>query len=356
MNAILEDKILSQIVVAVGIVVGFAIIGRLAKWLMGSRLSDRLTSNRTETFRRILRAIRRHIISAFMIAGVYAGVEDVRSVLTEDNVIHHKVLDYITIGLYIALVFVVTRLVTEMVKALMEWYMESISEQSHRKINPAAAPVASKILNLLLIITATLVALDHVGVNVSSFIVSLGVGSLAVALAAQETISNLIGWFVIVLDQPFRIGDTVRLSTGEEGSVRTIGLRATRIVNGDNNLVVIPNGDMAKAHVTNMSAPDDSTSVSVDIKVGYGANIQSVREIMLSCAKKNPNLPPENPPQVYVTNLGDIGVTLRLGSQTHYGIKFNVETALREEIYNALQQNGIPFAVAVPVFPTKVPA
>lgn len=96
---------------------------------------------------------------------------------------------------------------------------------------------------------------NELGYPVGSIITGLGIGGIAIALAAQKTVENLFGSLSILVDQPFRVGDTIRVD-GIEGAVETVGLRSTRIRTSDRSLVVIPNGKLADMRIESLSARD----------------------------------------------------------------------------------------------------
>ena len=97
--------------------------------------------------------------------------------------------------------------------------------------------------------------LQHFGVNVASLVVSLGVGSLAVGLAAQDTLANMFAGFTLMLDRPFRVGDRIQLASGEMGDVEAIGMRATLIKTPDDTILVVPNSLLVKERLVNLSRP-----------------------------------------------------------------------------------------------------
>ena len=93
---------------------------------------------------------------------------------------------------------------------------------------------------------------DALGAHVETFLAGLGIGGLALALAAQDTIANMFGSFVVVLDQPFTVGDAVRIA-GNEGTVEDIGLRSTRLRTAERTLIIVPNKTVASEAITNLS-------------------------------------------------------------------------------------------------------
>jgi len=101
-------------------------------------------------------------------------------------------------------------------------------------------PIIRNTLKVFAIVVAILLTLQNMGLNITSLITSLGIGGLALALAAQDTLANFFGAIVIFVDKPFRIGDLVRIDT-HEGIVETIGFRSTRVRTTEGHLVTIPN-------------------------------------------------------------------------------------------------------------------
>ncbi len=89
------------------------------------------------------------------------------------------------------------------------------------------------------------------GVNISALVTALGVGSLAIALAAQDTIANIIAGFLIMVDAPFKIGDKIKLPSGEMVKVLDIGVRRSKFLSEDNAIIIVPNVDLSKNKITN---------------------------------------------------------------------------------------------------------
>jgi MscS family membrane protein len=113
-------------------------------------------------------------------------------------------------------------------------------------------PLIKKILGFVFVVFGVLVIAQALGAEVRTFLAGLGIGGLAVALAAQDTIANMFGSFVVVMDHPFHVGDTVRIA-GNEGTVEDIGLRSTRLRTGARTLIVLPNKLVASEAITNFS-------------------------------------------------------------------------------------------------------
>jgi small-conductance mechanosensitive channel len=114
-------------------------------------------------------------------------------------------------------------------------------------------PIIRNTLKVFVIVVATLLTLQNLGLNITSLITSLGITGLALALAAQDTLANFFGAIVILVDKPFRLGDIVRIDT-HEGTVETIGFRSTRIRTTEGHLVTIPNKTVGNSIVRTLRA------------------------------------------------------------------------------------------------------
>ena len=132
--------------------------------------------------------------------------------------------------------------------------LDHLEEVAHRRNLTVATfmPLIKKTLLVFSLIVSVLLLAESLGANVGVFLASLGIGGLAFALAAQDTIANLFGSFVVVMDQPFRVGDVVKIGTAE-GQVEDIGLRSTKIRTGARTLIIIPNRSVAHEPITNFT-------------------------------------------------------------------------------------------------------
>ncbi len=130
-------------------------------------------------------------------------------------------------------------------------HLEEIAHERHMTV-ATFMPLIKKTLFVFAVIFGALVIAQSQGLPVQSFLAGLGIGGLAFALAAQDTIANMFGSLVVVLDQPFKVGDTVKIGANE-GKVEDIGLRSTKIRTGARTQIVIPNKTVASEAITNFT-------------------------------------------------------------------------------------------------------
>ncbi len=131
-----------------------------------------------------------------------------------------------------------------------------------------------------------LVFLDTSGISITPFIASLGVGSVAVALALQETLSSLFSGIYLLIDKPIRVGDFIKLESGEQGYVENISWRSVRIRMLPNNVVIIPNSKLAGSIIINYYLPDKEISFSVQVTLDYSSNLEQVEKLTLEVARE----------------------------------------------------------------------
>lgn len=138
----------------------------------------------------------------------------------------------------------------------------------------------------VIILVALLIVLDTAGVSVTPLIASLGVGSLAVALALQSPLANFFAGIQILADKPIEVGHYIKLDSGEEGYVAKIGWRSTTIRALPNNMIVIPNSKIMDAIITNYYLPERELSILVQVGVHYSSDLEHVERVTCEVAKQ----------------------------------------------------------------------
>jgi MscS family membrane protein len=277
-----------------------------------------------------------------VVAGAYLASEELNRGTELTNVIARQWLGYAQGIIFVCFVAVVTILLIRITDSSLKYAMERQARRTSSKLNEALLPLVNRLINILLGLIALIITLHHFGQDVSSLVVSLGVGSLAIALAAQETIANMIGGFVIITDRPFRVGDRIKLPSGEIGDVQEIGIRSTRILDFDGNLIVSPNSDLIKGKIVNYSYPTEQIRIAVDVNVAYGSDIERAKTIITNLALRHPDVLKTPPPAVFLVAFGESSLNLQLNGRTgDYRMKFPIETILREQIYQAFLDEGI---------------
>ncbi|MBN1493071.1 MAG: mechanosensitive ion channel family protein [Candidatus Omnitrophica bacterium] len=142
------------------------------------------------------------------------------------------------------------------------------------------------VLRAIVIALGLLILLDSFGVSITPIIASLGVGSLAVALALQPTLENFFAGMQLIIDKPIKVGQFIKLESGEEGYVTKIGWRSTWVRQLPNNMVVIPNKVLVSARILNYYYPDQEMAVLVQVGVHYESDLEKVEKVTMEVGKE----------------------------------------------------------------------
>ncbi|MBN2165023.1 MAG: mechanosensitive ion channel [Marinilabiliaceae bacterium] len=142
------------------------------------------------------------------------------------------------------------------------------------------------LLKILIFIIGGLIILQSLGISITPLLTALGVGGLAVALALQETLSNLFAGLQIIAAKNIQSGDYVQLESGDEGYIVDIGWRSTVIKALPNRIIIIPNGKLSTSTVKNFSKPDLEIAVLIDVGVSYTCDLEKVEQVTVDVAKE----------------------------------------------------------------------
>ncbi len=343
---IINDDLMYHVAVAVVIVVAFYFLSTFVKKLLSWIGKKIFAKTETVLDDLILEAVRKNVRSLMVVIGLHIAVREIRKGLTPQQLTSNQILDYADAILYIAVVFVLVKTVLGIVRVLIHWYLDQMADGDESHLKMTLGPLTSKIMNILVGMVAIIIVLDHFGVNIGSLLVSLGVGSLAVAFAAQDTLANMIAGFVILVDRPFGVGDRIELPTGQVGDVHQIGLRSTRIINFDNNLIIIPNAELVKGRIVNYAFPHEPTRVLLRFELAHGTDPEKVRSVLLPLAEQHADVLRDPPPRVVFTALTELSLQCTFVCRANtYANAFDIEVLLREQAYLAFQREGITLAV-----------
>lgn len=226
---------------------------------------------------------------------------------------------------------------------LTSWYQEDVSKNRNAELAKQLMPFVSRVLLILLTILGGIILFDHFNIEASGLVATLGIGSLAIALAAQAALSDTISGFIIMIDRPYRIGDRIEiLELGTWGDVMDIGLRSTRIRTRDNRMAVVPNSLIAKNMVVNHSYPDDKFRLQIELGIAYGTDLEFARKTMVEAVEKVDGVLKDRPVEALFLQFGESALTFRV----RWWLDSYVDTRrmfdrVNTAIYNALNEARI---------------
>ncbi len=207
--------------------------------------------------------------------------------------------------------------------------------------------LAYGMMKAVILIIGFLIVLSVMGISITPLITALGVGGLAVALALQDTLANLFAGIHILVEKSIRVGDFIRLETGQEGYVEDITWRTTRIRMLPNNMVVIPNNKLSQSIVTNYYLPEKRMAFPIPIGVSYLSDPEKVEEILAKEVKKAvgevPGLLGNPEPTVrFIPGFGESSLDFTLVCHVReFTDQYPVQHELRKRIFKRFKEEGI---------------
>ena len=209
--------------------------------------------------------------------------------------------------------FLVLAIILRLVEFALKWYLDKLdSAEDRTRLGPIVV-VMARIAYLLVAIVMLSIGLSHFGINITALSAALLFAVVVLSLGAKDIISDAISGFIILIDQPFRAGDTIQIEElNKTGTVEAIGARTTRVRTGDNRLVIVPNSTIGASQVINYSFPDTSYRVQIEIGVAYGSDFDQVRRIIHDAVRGVDGVLPDKPVDALILGFGDSSRTMRV--------------------------------------------
>lgn len=196
----------------------------------------------------------------------------------------------------------------------------------------SAIPLVRRMVNAVVVLLAVVLVLANLGVNMTGVLAGLGVGGLAVALAAQKSLENLFGGVTLIMDQPVHVGDVCRFDQ-RVGTVEDIGLRSTRIRTVERTLVTIPNAEFSTMQIENFGRRDRIV-LSTRLGVRYETTPDQLRHLLVELKKMllaHPKVDPD-PARVRFANFGEYSLDIDLFAYVRT-TDYNEFLAVREDLF-----------------------
>jgi len=264
-------EIFSLFFMPICILLASFIIGLLLNKLVHRRIANHLSLDEESLQYVLIHALRGLPLAWCMGIGLYWMINS----LDIAPPIKH-LLSYI---LFTIIVFTITRVAARTLAGM-------IDIRTQRSANLPKTSLLTNIVNIVIYAMGLLIILEYCGISIAPILTALGVGGMAVALGLQETLANIFSGLHLILSKQLRLGDYIRLSTGEEGQVTDITWRFTTILAGSGNVIVVPNQKIASAILTNFSMPKQSLSVTIPVGVSYGSDLEQVEKVTLEVARE----------------------------------------------------------------------
>jgi small-conductance mechanosensitive channel len=283
MNGLYWDPELArQLLNAAAVFAAFLAAMLVVRLLWARVVGPLLRRTRTEADDIVLLPVRSLVLWGLFATGLYQAALTVEGVAGSARAA--DVLSKLHAIAWVALAIWTT---LRIVNGFARWYAHTTAATGTAPENLAdRLGLGVKIVNVTVLVLGVLYALSVFKVNLTPLLAGGAVGGLALALALQDTLSNLFAGIYLAMDKPISVGDFIRLESGEEGFVEEIGWRSTRIRPWANNVVVIPNAKLSQSVVLNYYLPQPETSVYVPCGISYDSDLEQVEQVAVEVARE----------------------------------------------------------------------
>ncbi len=231
---------------------------------------------------------------------------------------------------------------------LGRWLIKQIDKVFKRMLNRKVEDIALRsflmnILNIALFATLIIVIINIVGSKTVSLAALIGSVGLALGLAVKDNLANFAGGVMLLFNKPFKGGDYIE-AQGVAGTVQSVGILYTTLTTFDNKTVHISNGPLSTGNIINYST-QATRRVDLTVNVEYGSDVEEVKRLLLEIAEKHPQVLKDPAPLSRMVKMNDSSIDFVLRVWTLTGDFWPVTFDLNEQVYNALNANGlnIPF-------------
>ena len=325
--------------ISILIIVGAVVVVKLISLFSRKVLKPFITRTPNHLDNVIYYSLESPIKFAVMLLGIWIAIH---RLVYPDNFV--KAIDN---AYRILIVLDITWVFARLIGGLLEIYLGKESTgQTHKMM-----PIIKRTALVLVWIIGIVMALSNIGVNISALLGTLGIGGIAFALAAQDTVKNIFGAFTIFTDKPFNIGDTIRVDNFE-GTVIDVGARSTRIMDYDKRIITFPNYKITDANIINISS-EPMRRVVLNLGLTYDTTPEKMKEaldILKAIPERVENVSsnPSDTTAVF-TNYADSALDIMyIYFIEKQGDILGVTSNMNMEILSSFNKAGLEFA-----FPTQ---
>ncbi len=229
-----------------------------------------MTENKIDDL--VFESLKPHILLLFLVIGLYCGAQAAP--------VSAKVLSAVEKMSLALLIMSLSFAVSHFLSGYVRIHASRLS------IAQPTTSLTENLIRTMIFSLGLLLVLSNLGISIAPLLTALGVGSLAVALALKDTLSDLFAGIYIILNRQIRVGDYIKLHGGQEGYVVDIGWKVTRVRELSNNVIVIPNSNLSQSVLTNYYLPEKEMSVVIQVGVSYDSDLDNVEKITIDVARQ----------------------------------------------------------------------
>lgn len=322
--------------ISLGIILGGIIVAKILYWAIGKFVKRAAAKTKTKLDDILVDKLEEPVVYGLAILAFYWGFHRLQFGKEVNDFFSHAFTFIFTLN--------ITWLIVRVADSLIEEYVVPIVSKSESDLDDQLMPVIRKAIKGLIWSLGIIVGLNNAGFDVAALIAGLGIGGLALALAAQDTVKNIFGGLMVFLDKPFKMNDRIKVN-GFDGMVEEIGVRSTRIRTLEGRLVTMPNGQFSDNAVENVTL-EPTRKIVVNLGLTYETapdDMEKAMEMLKEIVANNDKV--EDEPLISFNNWGDFA----MGILFIYYIKhpddiLDAQTEINMAILRQFNDAGLEFA------------
>ncbi len=330
-----------SIMLALGIIAVFYILAELVNYIIKG--IEKLTSKTPEEFNEyVVSEVKSPIRLVFIVFGIYLAVRyiSIEGALWGVSIIQVFIIAGILIGAHV---------ISRGAASFIRWYRAEVyAKKLKSRLDETLVPFVKRAVAIIVYAIALLIIFNRLGIEIGPFLAGLGIAGIAIALALQDTLSNLFAGVYIATDRPISIGDYIELDLGEgyRGYVNEISWRTTRIRTLPGNYIVIPNSRLVQSVLTNYDKPKKDMSLIFTVGVSYGSNLEKVEKVTINTAKKIMKKieggVPDHEPFIRYKEFSDSSINFSVIMRVKSFVdQYLIKHEFVKELHKAYRKNGI---------------
>ncbi len=256
--------------ISMAIMIGTLVAAKLLYWVFGSVIKKLTSKTKTKLDDIMIDMLEEPIVLIATIIGVWFAVGRLS--------FPENILDWIGKVYWIMIALTITWLLARLIDAIIKEYIVPLTQKTEGDLDDQIVPIIRKAIRASIWIMGVIIAMNNAGYNVGALLAGLGIGGIALAMAAKDTVANIFGGVTIFTDKPFTINDRVKIN-GFDGTITEIGIRSTRLKTLENRIVTIPNSKFTDGMVENVTS-EPSRKVVLKLGLIYETTAEKIQNGM----------------------------------------------------------------------------
>lgn len=267
-------------IIALSIILTAFIIGKAVYWILGNVIKKITAKTETKLDDILIDMMEEPAMLAIILAGFWYGINSLNLAVS--------VIDFLDKAMWVVIILNIAWFISRFFEALVTEYLIPYSQKSESEFDDHLLPIARRGVKIVIWLLAIIVALDNAGYNIGAVLAGLGIGGLALAMAAKDIVANIFGGVTVFMDKSFKVKDTIKIA-GFSGAVEDIGMRSTKIKTDAGTIITIPNSTFTASAVENISLePSRKITSKLLLKsTSEEKDVENALKLLEDISKKN---------------------------------------------------------------------